>query len=129
MLSSPSAPDSQNSTYSSCGRINSSGIRKPRHLEWIVSLDGDNRISYSLDGQQLTRKVKLGGSESKQTEQADAAEGASAYSLLLSLEAHRFQIKSKRGAILDEFTDGQHDWSRARIGIKGDALFLVRATP
>jgi hypothetical protein len=105
------------------------GTRKPRHLEWTISLDSDNRVSYSLDARQLTRKVRLGGQETKLAEKADAEDGESAYSLLLSLEPHRIQMKNKGGTVLDELADEQHDWSRARVAIKGDALFLVRPTP
>jgi hypothetical protein len=106
-----------------------SGTRKPKHLEWTVSLDSDNHVSYSLDGRQLTRKLRLGSEESKLAEKVNADDGESAYSLLLSLESHHVQIKSKDGTLLDEFLDGRHDWSQARAALKGDALFLVRPTP
>ncbi|HEY3454736.1 MAG TPA: protein kinase [Bryobacteraceae bacterium] len=105
------------------------GTRKPKRLEWVVTLGPENRISYSLEGQELVRKKRLGGEESKTVEKADASDGAAAYSVIVTLEEHRVQTKRKDGVLLDEFSDEKRDWSQAKVAIKGDALFVVRPIP
>ena len=101
--------------------------RAPRHkkkLEWRISKYPDASVGYELEGQQLTRTVKINGKPKKTKTSVDAANG-DFFTVKLGLEAHKAVLKSKNGAILDEFTDDQHDWSQAVVAIKGDQVFTV----
>jgi tetratricopeptide (TPR) repeat protein len=100
--------------------------RKSKRIEWHILLHPNAEVNYELDGQQLTRKTKVDGKTAKSSAKANAAENDSIYSVILTLDAHRIEVKSKDGALLDAYVDNRHDWSRAVVAIRGDQFFVVR---
>ena len=99
---------------------------KSKRIEWHILLYPNAEIDYELDGQQLTRRTKAGGKTAKSSAKANAADSDSLYSVVVTLEAHRIEIKRKDGMLLDGYVDDQYDWSRAIVAIRGDQFFVVR---
>jgi serine/threonine protein kinase len=97
---------------------------KPRRLEWEASLDGD-RVSWSVENNLLTRKTKLDHGPEPNSH-AVSPDGDLLYNFVLELDAHGIRIKTKDGAVIDDFRNDAHDWTHAKIGVKGNAYFDVR---
>ena len=82
-------------------------------------------VSYSLDGRGLTRKSKVDNDKESATTSVNPTDDTQ-YTFRLVLDAHGVQLRTKDGAMLDDFKTDGHDWTHARIRVKGDAFFDVR---
>jgi hypothetical protein len=115
------------------GHYNGLTRRRPK-LQWRIvvspvdatTLFPNAEISYELEGNQLTRKVKADGKSTKATATANVADGQSAYSLSVVADGSGVRITARDGRVLDEFADARFDWTRAIVGVRGDTYFVVR---
>ena len=99
---------------------------KPRHFEWHVAAGPNTEVDYELDAQQLTRKVKTDGKTVRSSGKVRAAQGLSAYEVVITTQSHVIRITRRDGSMLDEYLDADNNWSRAAVAIKGDAFFVLR---
>jgi hypothetical protein len=103
-----------------------------KKVEWqIEDPIHHSRVQYALDmGGKLVRKLIVGQEtyspvEAKVEAQSNARPGI--VSLHVHLEGGRVRVTNDSGHILDEFTAPGQDFSRSRIGVRTDSLFIVRS--
>jgi serine/threonine-protein kinase len=104
-----------------------------KKVEWQIEDPVHHaRVLYALESQsgKLTRKLVVGQEPSEQYEakvDAQSAGQPGSLSLHVSVEGGRVRISNDKGARLDEFTAREQDFSKGRIAIRTDSLFLVRS--
>jgi hypothetical protein len=99
---------------------------KPKRLQWVVGLDGDNYITYNLDSQGVSISKVLDGTKSTVPVPIDASDSKSSgtYAVVIYFD-HGVQIKKRDGTLIHAVPDDKHDWTHARISIRGDSHFTV----
>jgi len=106
-----------------------------KKVEWIVENGAQEaHIHYALEGQpqngKLTRKLVIGDDTSNQEERkvnAEAAGQPGSLSVHVRVEGGRVVVANDKGQVLDEFKSPDQDFSKGRIAIKTDSLFVVRS--
>jgi hypothetical protein len=102
-----------------------------KKVEWIIEDQTHHaRVQYSLEGGKLTRRLVVGQDVSNQKEakvDAQSVGQRDSLSLHVRVDAGQVRITNDKGAVLDEFTAPAQDFSKGRIAIKSDSLFLVRS--
>ena len=107
------------------------GGLKDKKVEWLIEDPTQHtRIQYTLEDQsgKLTRKLISGDDISDEIEKkvdAVTVNQQTSVSVHVRTEAGHISITNDKGQTLDDFTVPQ-DFSKAKVGIRSDSLFLVR---
>jgi len=101
-----------------------------KKVEWVIEVsEGSVRLQYTLEGQKMVRKLVAEGQTSDQKEakvDAAAATEATSLSIHIEVDGSHVRVSNDKGAVLDEYTALQRDFSASRIGIRTDSQFVVR---
>ena len=101
-----------------------------KKVEWMIEgAEGSVRVQYALEGQKLVRKLVAEGETSDQKEaKVDAAAAAepTSLSIHIQVDGSHVRISNDKGAVLDEYTAPQHNFSAGRIAIRTESQFVVR---
>ncbi|HTT22298.1 MAG TPA: protein kinase [Candidatus Sulfotelmatobacter sp.] len=101
-----------------------------KKVHWSVESDDGARLEYELTDQKISRKLMTGEDTSNQkSAKADATSATQNISLSvhIQIEGVHVRVTSDRGEILDDYSALDHDFSRGRLGIKTDSLFMIRS--
>ncbi len=102
-----------------------------KKVEWMIEDPAHHsRVQYSLEGGKLTRRLVVGQDTSYQKEtkvDAQSAGQKDSLSLHIHVDAGQVRITNDRGTVLDEFAAPAQDFSKGRIAIRSDSLFVVRS--
>jgi len=89
------------------------------------------RVQYVLDmGGKLVRKLIVGPETYSSVEarvEAQASARPGIVSIHIRLEGGRVRVTNDSGHVLDDFTAPGQDFSKSRIGMRTDSLFIVRS--
>ena len=103
-----------------------------KKVEWQIEDPVHHaRVQYALDmGGKLVRKLIVGQEtyspvEAKVEAKASARPGI--VSIHVRLEGGRVRVTNDSGHVLDDFTAPGQDFSKSRIGMRTDSLFIVRS--
>jgi hypothetical protein len=105
---------------------------KDKKVEWLIEDPTQHtRIQYTLENQsgKLTRKLFSGDDISNEIDKkvdAVTVNQQTSLSVHIRTEAGHVRITNDRGQTLDEFNAPAQDFSKGKIGIRSDSLFLVR---
>jgi serine/threonine protein kinase len=105
---------------------------KDKKVEWLIEDPTHHaRIQYTLENQsgKFTRKLISGDDISDEFDKkvdAVAVNQQTSLSVHVQTEAGHVRISNDKGVTLDDFTAPAQDFSRGKIGIRSDSLFLVR---
>jgi len=108
------------------------GGLKDKKVEWLIEDPTQHtRIQYTLEDQsgKLTRKLISGDDISDEIEKkvdAVTVNQQTSVSVHVRTEAGHISITNDKGQTLDDFTVPAQDFSKAKVGIRSDSLFLVR---
>ena len=97
-------------------------------MSWTLSLDADNSITYTLDSKKVVTVQRVNGDKlPPRTKNIDTT-GAStdkSWVVVIVQEKGSVNILKQDGTVIDSATDDKHDWSHAKIYIKGDNYFTA----
>ena len=102
-----------------------------KKVEWqIEDPVHHGRVQYALDmGGKLVRKLIVGQETYSPVEaKVEAASNArpGLVSVHIHLEGGHVRVTNESGRVLDDFTTPVQDFSKGRIGVRTDSLFIVR---
>jgi len=104
-----------------------------KKVEWFVEEPTHKvRVQYTLESQsqKLTRKLVMGDEMADQKEakvDAVSAGQQTSLSVHLRVEGAKVRVVNDKGVVLDEYTASGQDFSKGRIGIRANSLFIVRS--
>ena len=104
-----------------------------KKVEWFVEEPTHKvRVQYTLESQsqKLTRKLVMGDETADQKEgkvDAVSAWQQTSLSVHLRVEGGKVRVVNDMGVVLDEYTASGQDFSKGRIGIRANSLFIVRS--
>jgi hypothetical protein len=105
---------------------------KDKKVEWLIEDPAQHtRLQYTLENQsgKLTRKLFSGDAildEIDKKVDAVTVNQQTSLSVHIRIEAGHVRITNDKGQTLDDFTTPAQDFSKGKIGIRSDSLFLVR---
>ena len=98
-------------------------------MSWTVFLDDDNTITYTLDAKKISITQRVDGQKLptrvKENDLTGNADAATSWVVVMNLEKNGVTAGKQDGTAIDSATDDKHDWSHARISVKGDNYFTV----
>lgn len=99
---------------------------KIKKVAWRVYLDNDNMITYTLDSKALSIVRRINGVDAPdKIRDVDftSTETSAAYAVKIHLEHNGVTASSQKGGAVVPTTDSKHDWSQAKLQVKGDSYF------
>ncbi len=113
-------------------RINSilfSKELRQKKMTWRIGLNGDNYVTYTFDGKNLSVESVIDGDEKAKRKLPVDLDGtgtaSKAWVIQIRLEKNTVVVARQGGAVVDAVPDDKHDWSHAQIAVKGDVFFTV----
>ena len=101
-----------------------------KKVEWVIEApEGSASIQYALEGQKMVRKLIVGEQTSDQKEakvDAAALNQETSLSVHIRVDGSHVQVSNDKGAVLDDYTAPQHNFSGGKIGVRTASLFVVR---
>jgi hypothetical protein len=102
---------------------------KVKHMTWGVFLDSANTITYTLDNKGISIARRIDGVEKtdkiKDVDLNGIANASNAWAAQMKLEKNEVILAKQDGTPVDSTHDDGHDWSHAKIVVKGDAYFTL----
>jgi serine/threonine-protein kinase len=101
-----------------------------KRVSWKVYLDNDNHITYTLESKHLSVTKTIDGQKApplklKDFDLTGIGNASGSYVVVMSLERNGVNALEQDGKVFDSTNDDKHDWSHARISVKGDAYFTM----
>ena len=94
----------------------------------MLSLDADNSINYTMDPKKVVTVQRLNGEKlPPRTTNIDTTGVStdSSWVVVVVQEKGGVNILKQDGTVIDTARDEKHDWSHAKIYIKGDNYFTA----
>ena len=95
-------------------------------MSWRVFLDNDNMVTYTLDSKGLSIVRRVNGQDAPDKIRdldMTSPNAASAYAAQIRIEKNGITIARQDGSPVSPTHDDKHDWSQAKIYVKGDNYF------
>jgi len=105
-----------------------------KKVEWLIETnEKTGHIQYTLEGHRLTRKLVVLNKSSYQRElygvDAESEYQKGELSVHINPSGNGITITNDQGRILDTFQPEGYDFSRPRLAVRTDSLFIVRSNP
>ncbi|HKE23017.1 MAG TPA: protein kinase [Bryobacteraceae bacterium] len=95
-------------------------------LDLRIDADSKNGVAYEFDGRRLRRTSTLAGKHTSMN-LLKPAKGMAQLTASVLIESRRIVLSGADGAVIEELHSDNADFSAGKVGIMGDAHFIIRS--